>query len=168
MNHIFLVGFMGVGKTHVGGELSLLTKKPLIDTDETIEKVEGRSITKIFKMNGEGYFRRLEHMILKKIGDMEPSIVSCGGGMAIREENVELMKKYGKVIYLKATPETILKRVEHTNYRPLLEGKKNIKDISELMEGRIGYYSKAADYEITVDNRESTDIVAEIISLVDF
>lgn len=168
MNHIFLIGFMGAGKTSVGKALSTLTGVNLIDTDSLAVEREGRSIPKIFKEYGEGYFRRLEYLILVNISEMPSSVVSCGGGVAIRDENIKLMKSCGKICYLRAKPQTILKRVEYSNNRPLLEGKKNIEDITGLMEQRVHYYENAADIIVDVDDRKTLEIAEEIRCLVDF
>lgn len=160
--HIFLTGFMGAGKTTVGQELANLLGWPLVDTDELAVRREGRSIAKIFEKSGEGYFRRLENFLLKELSKQPSAVVSCGGGIAIREENVDVMKSCGQIVYLEAAPKTILARVMHTTHRPLLEGKKNVADISAMMEARVPYYAKAADVTICVDGKEKNEIAREI------
>lgn len=164
MGHLFLIGFMGCGKTTVSKALERVTKRPLIDTDERIMALEKRTINEIFKKSGEGYFRRLEHMVLAQLQGEADAIISCGGGMAMRDENIKLMKDIGCVLYLRASAETILSRVKHTHHRPLLEGKKNLSDITAMMESRVPFYERAADYIVCVDNKNPENIVSEIIN----
>lgn len=166
MSHIFLIGFMGSGKTTIGRNLSNKMEKPLVDTDAIIVKRDGRQISKIFKESGEGYFRIFETMVLKDLSKYEPSVISCGGGMATRKVNVEIMKTLGKIIYLSASPQTILERVKLSNRRPILEGNKNIEFISDLMKKRTPFYEGAADIKIDCDERSIEEITTEILHLL--
>lgn len=166
MGHIFLTGFMGCGKSTVGKALSDITGFSLVDTDSLIEAKDGRGIPRIFKESGEGYFRRLETLVLSELRDASSRIVSCGGGIVLREENVNIMKEIGHIVLLSALPETILSRVIYSDKRPLLEGKKNIKDISEMMEKRLPHYQAAADFTITVDKGNPLTIAEEIIKII--
>lgn len=163
--HIFLVGFMGSGKSTVGKGLSKKMDRELMDTDEYIEKKDGRPISKIFAQSGEGYFRLMETMVLKEFSPLSSRIISCGGGMAIKSENTDLMKTMGKIVYLRANPETILKRVSRSDKRPLLEGNKNIEFIQEMMEKRTPYYEGAADIIIDTDDKSIEEICDEIAYL---
>lgn len=96
--HIFMIGFMGVGKTSTSRILSKKLGVKENDTDAMIVKQEKKSIAEIFADEGEEYFRKTETGIIDKLAELEPCIVSCGGGMAMREVNVEKMKKIGKVV----------------------------------------------------------------------
>lgn len=91
--HIFLIGFMGVGKTSTSRQLSRKLGVREVDTDAMIVEMEKRSIAKIFEESGEPYFRSVETGTLDTLANQKPCIVSCGGGMAMREENVAKMKK---------------------------------------------------------------------------
>lgn len=162
-DHIFLVGFMGSGKTTTGKKLSKKINIKFYDTDEAIVKKDGRQISNIFKESGEGYFRRLESLILRELPD-ERMVISCGGGMAIRQENVDIMKEVGQIVYLSATPQVILERVKKSNKRPILEGNKNIEFISELMSKRVPYYEKAADIKINCDDKSADEVTESIIA----
>ena len=124
--HIFMIGFMGVGKTSTSRILSKKLGVKENDTDAMIVKQEKKSIAEIFADEGEEYFRKTETGIIDKLAELEPCIVSCGGGMAMREVNVEKMKKIGKVVLLTATPETIYSHVKDSTNRPLLNGNMNI------------------------------------------
>ena len=90
-------------------------------------------------------------------------VVSCGGGVILREENVREMKKSGRIVYLAATPETILERVKDSEDRPLLKGKKNVADIQELMNQRKEKYEAAADIIVRTDGKTAENICMEIL-----
>lgn len=164
MKNIFLVGFMGTGKSTIARRMKQKYHMEIIEMDELIEKKEGMSIPELFQTYGEEYFRNLETELLSEIQEKENLVVSCGGGAVLREENVRKMKGCGMVVLLTASPQTILKRVRNNNRRPLLEGKKTIQDIQELMEARREAYESAADIRICVDNKNSEDICVEIMN----
>lgn len=166
MANIFLIGFMGTGKTTIANSLKRKYDMQVVDMDSQIEEDEKTSIPDIFATRGEEYFRDLETKLIKDLKLQDNIVVSCGGGAVLREENVLEMKKSGKVILLQATPETILKRVKYSNNRPLLEGNKNVDYIRQLMDKRVDKYNQAADYTVNVDDRAVDDIADEIYSLV--
>lgn len=164
--NIYLTGFMGSGKSSVLKTLKKLSHLPGIEMDAQIEKEEGMSISEIFRVKGEAYFRDLETALLKRIALEGSCIVSCGGGTAMRQENVEIMKGSGKIVCLTANPETILKRVQGSSARPLLEGHKNVEYITELLEKRAPFYEAAADIVVATDGRSVKDIAGEILALM--
>ena len=164
--HIFLIGFMGVGKTSTSHQLSRKLKVKEIDTDAMIVEEEGRSISDIFDTEGEDYFRSVETGILDKIKDMKPCIVSCGGGMVMREINVNKMKEMGKIILLTATPETIFEHVRYSTNRPLLNGNMNIPYIKKLMDAREPKYTAAADIVFKTDGLTPDKVADELIKLI--
>ena len=164
--NIFLIGFMGSGKSTIARMLAKETKKQLIEMDETIEEEAGCSINQIFEEHGEAHFRDLESQLVTRIADQGGMVVSCGGGVVLREENILIMRKNGSIIYLAATPETIYKRVRHSTNRPLLNGNMNVEYITQLMEKRLPVYEKAADIVIDVNEKEKKEIVAEILGIV--
>lgn len=162
--NVFLIGFMGVGKSTVAGYLQRHYSMPLIEMDETLVEREQMSIPEIFETKGEPYFRQAETDLLKEIQESCNNIVSCGGGVAMRQENVDIMKKNGKVVLLTAAPESILDRVKHDENRPLLKGRKNVEGIQELMEARRPYYEAAADLVVRTDTQSLKEICEEIIN----
>ena len=123
-------------------------------------------ISDIFKEKGEDYFRNVETTLLKNLLQKERGILSCGGGIVLRDENIQAMKNHGTVILLTATPETILKRVKHNQSRPVLNGKKNINDITKLMKERESRYQMAADITISTDDKSLSQICEEITTIV--
>ena len=162
--NIYLVGFMGAGKTTISMALQELTGRTVVDTDALIVKREGMSIPKIFAEKGESYFRRIETEILEELSLESKLIVSCGGGAVLSEKNRKLMRKGGKVALITASPEVILERVKNDNNRPLLEGRKTVEGITALLEERRPNYEKAKDFEIISDGRMISDIAKEILS----
>lgn len=161
--HIILIGFMGVGKSTISRELKVQSNRMEIDTDEWIERQEGCSISEIFEKKGESYFRRLETEMIDELGTMKPAIISCGGGMALRELNVRKLRNMGSIVLLTAEPETILERVQAGENRPLLNGNMNTAYIRDLMEKRRPFYERAAMVKISTDHRMISDIAKEIL-----
>ena len=161
--HIFLIGFMGCGKSTVARHLARLLALPCSDTDAMIEQQAGMTISEIFGKMGEPAFREMETQLLRDLKDKSPMVISCGGGMAMRPENANLMKAAGTVVLIKASPETILERVIRNDNRPLLRGRKDIASISALMEERRERYEAAADFCVMTDNDHRADTVAEEI-----
>ncbi|CAG1000291.1 MAG: shikimate kinase [Bacteroidetes bacterium] len=143
--NIFLVGFMGCGKTTIGSLLAQKLNYNFIDTDEEIEKQGQLSIIDLFKEKGEQSFREHETEILQQILINENSaVIATGGGMPCFYENMEKMLREGFVIYLKCTPEEIAKRVAGKNSRPLLNTSDNIiGHIQKMLSLRENIYSKA-------------------------
>ncbi|MCC8142353.1 MAG: shikimate kinase [Lachnospiraceae bacterium] len=159
---IFLIGFMGTGKTSTSGELKDLLGFDEIDLDEAIASRYGMSIAEMFERDGEDAFRERESAMLKEIAGGEPVIVSCGGGCVLREENVSLMKGCGTVVLLTAEPETVLARVKHRTTRPLLNGHMNVEYIADLMEQRRPAYEKACDLTICTDQKTPRQVAEEV------
>lgn len=143
MENIYLVGFMGTGKTSVGKELAKKHKLCFVDLDELIELREKRIIADIFANEGEQYFRRLETRILKKVAKEKGLIVACGGGIVINPLNIKIMKESGIMVCLAANPEVILKRTSKETHRPLLNVKDPKKQIEHLLKLRAPYYAQA-------------------------
>ena len=152
MNNLFLIGFMGAGKSSVSAGLGRMLGREVVEMDERIAAQEGMSIPELFAQKGEPYFRACETALLKSFAQGAPRIVSCGGGVPLREENVAAMRESGTVVLLTASPEVILERVKDSDERPLLQGHKDVPYIAALMEQRRPKYEAAAD--ITVDTSQ--------------
>lgn len=161
--HIFLIGFMGCGKSTNAAKLAEMTRARQMEMDEEIVKDQNMAIAKIFEVYGEAHFRNLETELLKKLKNEPPMVVSCGGGLVLREENVRLMKEMGTIVLLTASPQTIYGRVKNSTERPVLNGNMNLPYITELMEKRRPHYAQAADAVISTDNKTAEEICREIL-----
>ena len=160
--NIFLIGFMGTGKTTVSRQLGSMLKFLEIDLDQEIELRKQMKISEIFESYGEEYFREIETNLVQEFENKSGYVVSCGGGAVLRQENVESMKKNGTIVLLAATPETVYERVRYGNNRPILNGNMNVEYITELMERRDSFYRAAADITVVTDGRDPEDIAKEI------
>ncbi len=167
MGRIYLIGFMGTGKSTVGRELEARLGYELIDTDEMIVSRDGRDIPAIFNISGESYFRKLESEVIADIAEKEGNyVVSCGGGVVLSEANTKLMRSSGRVIWLLASPKEILRRLENDSGRPLLQGKKTLSDIEAMMESRYEAYKKAAHGTVDTDGADVSEIASRIIDMM--
>lgn len=164
MENIILIGFMGCGKTSVGKRLAESENMEFLDTDEWIEKKEQKTISEIFAEQGEAAFRNMETECLRQLLEYKEKnfVLSVGGGLPIREENRKLLKEIGHVVYLKASPDMIYKRLRNDKTRPLLQGMNPRGRIFDLMSARKSYYEGAAEYIVEVDNKKFTEIMEEI------
>lgn len=166
--NIYLIGFMGAGKSTVASALSKLTGSPVMEMDEVIAGRAGMSIPEIFRTKGEDIFRQMETGLLGELSleGASPAIVSCGGGAALKDENVSLMRDGGVIVLLSVKPETVLERIAGDSNRPVLAACKTPDDVKALMEKRLPYYEKAAHFIVAVDDRTPGEIAAEILSLL--
>lgn len=162
--NIVLIGFMGAGKSTVSEYLSTMFAMDVVEMDQVIAEREGMSIPDIFATYGEEYFRNRETQLLKEMQLRKQAVISCGGGAALREENVAEMKKNGRVVLLTASPHTIYERVKDSTDRPILNGNNNVEFIAELMEKRREKYEKAADIVIYTDDKSVLQICEELIA----
>ena len=161
--NIFLIGFMGAGKSTISDYLKNALAMDVVEMDQCIVERQGMSISDIFETYGEEYFRELETNLLIEMQSQSNVVVSCGGGVPMRERNVVEMKKNGRVVLLTAKPETILDRVKNNHDRPLIENNKTVPFIADLMEKRRAKYEAAADIVIETDGKSELEICEEMI-----
>ena len=165
-DNIFLIGFMGCGKSTVASKLNQMYGMHVVEMDQEISNLQKMSIPDIFEQYGEEYFRDLESALVKEITTSSEQVVSCGGGVVLRENNVIEMKKNGHIVLLTAKPENVLKRVEKNDDRPILKGRKTVKDIAELMGARREKYEEAADIIVATDDKSIEEISKEILERI--
>lgn len=165
MEKIFLIGFMGSGKTTLGKKIASHLHLSFIDMDHYIEEKEKRTITSIFEMDGEARFREIEHEALKDLLDKENVLVSCGGGTPCFHNNMQLINKVAQSVYLKVDPEMLLGRLKGaTTQRPLLANLSMEElrlQISEKLAAREPYYlqSKIIHTSKGSPNRDLADLL---------
>ncbi len=165
-DNIYLVGFMGCGKSAVAQELGGQTGLNVIDTDAEIVMRERMEISAIFADRGESAFRDIETNVLRDISEERGNIISCGGGIVLRDENITVMKRNGIVVLLTAEPETIYGRICNDDKRPLLNDDMSVKHISDMLGERRSLYEKAADIIIKTDSMTVDEIVLKIGELI--
>lgn len=157
---IVLVGCMGAGKSCVGKAIAKKYEIDFVDTDQLIEKKEGCKISMIFEEKGETYFRELEHNCIKELSESgRTMVISVGGGLPVREDNRDYLKKAGVVLYLKAKADTLAGRLVNDKDRPLLKAGKSAEHIQALLDKRGSIYESVADYIIETDNLNINEIV---------
>lgn len=163
--NIVLCGMMGVGKSSVGSRIAQLTGRGWIDTDVVISTCRG-SISDIFERYGEAYFRSLETEIVKELSEENGLVISTGGGLVLKPENVDLLKKRGKIFFLSASLETLLTRVRADETRPLLkDAEKRAERLAQLLTSRTPVYEQVADYIIDTDGQTVDETAKKIIGL---
>lgn len=162
--NIVLVGLSGSGKSTLGNILSSLSGYALVDTDAIIVKLQNRTINNIFETNGEEFFRTLETQVSKEISAFDKQIISTGGGIVLKEKNLEYLKQNGVVFYLKTSVNTLLKRLEGDNTRPLLKTDDVKKKLENMLEIRGKLYEKA-DVTIETDKLTPEETAKEILRI---
>ena len=166
-SHIILIGFSTAGKSKVGQEVARQLGWELVDTDEEIIKLTGKSIADIFAQDGEEYFRQIERQVLEKAYEKERAVIAAGGGAILRSQNRELMKSKGMVVCLEATPETIYQRLlkdteTSGTLRPLLAVDDPLQRIHQLKEYRQPYYA-IADWTVHTDSLTLAEVCQEVV-----
>ncbi|MDO7788667.1 shikimate kinase [Desulforamulus aquiferis] len=148
MKSVILIGFMGSGKSTVGSRLAKRLGYKFIDTDCAIEDVTGLTVERIFSKYGVKRFRGEEALLVTKLAGKDNLVISTGGGLVLSEENVRLLTTNGVFVSLRATADTIMKRVRNKRTRPLL-AKGNLREtVTSLLEQRKEAYGIA---ELTID-----------------
>ncbi len=156
--NIVITGFMGTGKTTVGGRVAALTNRPFIDTDDEIVRRQGRSIPQIFADDGEFVFRAIERELCVELAGQQGLVIATGGGMLIDEGNRSLMLATGFVVCLDAAPEAIAERLAYTSSRPLA------RNWQAVLEKRHAIYATIPTH-VKTTNRTPDDIAQEIVTL---
>ncbi len=166
--NIVLIGFRGTGKSTVGKLLAQRLERDFIDSDKCIESSTGKTIKSIFEEVGEKGFRKIEADIITELSKMDNTVISAGGGVVLKEENVRILKNNGFLVLLEATPKIIHNRITQdektTQQRPSLTDKTPLDEIKHLITKREHAYKNAADYTINTSYVSCEDIVKEIIT----
>ena len=165
MKTIVLIGMMGSGKTTIGKLLGEKLTLRSIDIDVIIEQNEKRTISEIFQNEGEKYFRNIERETIEKNFTNKDLIISLGGGAFEDQLTQELLLKNSTVIYLKTSPNVILKRIKNNTNRPLLKNQMTVEKIQSIILQRQKNY-ELANITILTDNKNTDKIVEEILGVI--
>ncbi len=161
--NVVLVGPMGSGKTSVGRRLACVLKRDFFDSDFEIVARTGVAIDHIFDVEGEEGFRKRETKMLAELCDIKNIVIATGGGIVIKPENRELLKKNSFVVYLSSSIEQLVMRTAKSKSRPLLERSNNReKTIRELVEKREPLYQEVADVVVDTTGKKLYAIINEI------
>ena len=158
--NIYLIGMMGSGKSTVGKTLSEKMHKPFVDLDTEIEKAAGKSISEIFDIDGEEQFRKMETKQLKQYSE---SIVACGGGIVLKDENREFINENGIAILLLATMGELTQRLSNSGNRPLLADDNTEEALTKLWMERQIDYLETANFTIETDGKNPDELTEEIL-----
>ncbi len=163
--NIVLIGFMGSGKSTVGRELHQRLGYPLIDMDHVIEQRAGKPITAIFAEDGEQKFREMETQLLEELADPTATrrIISTGGGVVGRQENRELLRLLGYVVWLHAPTSVILDRTSKNRDRPLLHTDDPATRVEALLTERKPLYAETAHLKVETAGLDCKELATGIL-----
>jgi len=160
-----LIGFMAAGKTAAGKLLAERLGKQFIELDVLVEQRAGKSIAEIFQEDGEIAFRELEIEVTKEVSRNKNQVIACGGGIVLNKINIDRLKEQAVIVYLKASPEVILKRTSSdSTLRPLLKGDNKAQTIRGLLRFRKPFYELAADIKIDTSKMDINSVAEQIIA----
>lgn len=163
--NVVLIGYRGTGKSTVGEIVTARLGRTLVSTDAEIVKRAGQSIPEIVVLHGWDYFRDLESQVCQELAGRDGLVIDTGGGVILRSQNVEMLKKTGILFWLTASVDTITKRIGRDTQRPSLTGTKSFVDeIQDILCERTPKYKAAADHVIATDGRSIVKIANEILA----
>jgi shikimate kinase len=162
--HLILVGLPGVGKTTIGRKAARVLGRPFLDFDEEIERRAGMNVREIFRLKGEEHFRAQELALTKELSTTGGMVLSPGGGWITQHRSVELLRSAGRIIYLRASPEAVAKRLRRVETRPLLAGRDPVVALRELYAKRRALY-ETADVVLDTERLARQQLIAKVVEL---
>jgi shikimate kinase len=162
--HLILVGLPGVGKTTIGKGAAKALARPFLDFDQEIQRRTGMEIREIFRLRGEDHFRGLERDLSEELSTTGGMILSPGGGWITQATSVELLRRAGRIIYLRASPESVARRLRRVETRPLLAGRDPVLALQELYEKRHALY-ETADAVLDTERFARQQLINKVVEL---
>ncbi len=168
VDNLVLIGFMGTGKTSCGELLAQRLKWEFVEMDKLIVQTAGMSIPDIFAQKGEPHFRDLETQVCRALTTRHHTIVSAGGGVVTRPENVQILRSFAYLVLLTASKEEIFRRImaEGKEKRPLLAKPDPMREIEKLLAKREPLYQDAANTRVDTTGKSPRQVVSEILAIV--
>lgn len=154
-DHIFIIGFLGAGKSTLARNLGRMFGRRYVDTDRLVERAAGSSVSRIFRTQGEPRFRELETAALRGLSSERSLLVSCGGGIVETDENIDLMREMGYCVYLEGDLEDSLRQIRSLAGRPDF---KSPGHAARLLAHRRPLYEKAADLTVDIRGRSFKEV----------
>ena len=162
--NVVLIGYRGTGKSTVGKAVAVRLGRPLVSTDKEIIRRAGSSIPDIVAAHGWNYFRDLESAVCQELAGQNNLVIDTGGGAILRQQNVDVLKRNGRLIWLTASVETIAARIGGDTQRPSLTGtKSHVEEIRDVLTERTPKYQAAADLTIATDGRSVDELATTIL-----
>jgi shikimate kinase len=162
--HLILVGLPGVGKSTIGRVAARQLGRPFLDFDQEIERRSGMSIREVFRLKGEDHFREQEFELTKELSTTGGMVLSPGGGWITQKSSVELLRSAGRIIYLRASPEAVARRLRRVETRPLLAGRDPVVALRELYAKRRALY-ETADMVLDTEKLARQQLIAKLVEL---
>ena len=163
--NIVLIGMRGSGKTTIGKLLAKRLGKQFIEMDELIVQRLGQSIPEIVNRYGWEKFRDVEEEITREVAGWDNVVNATGGGVVTREENIRELKQKGKLVWLKANTDTLLRRIGNDQSRPSLTGKSPREDMEAVLAERSPIYQRVADFIVDTEGKMPEEIAEAIAKL---
>jgi shikimate kinase len=164
---IVLIGFMGAGKSSVGRTLARITGLSRFDTDEIVAARFGLTVSEIFENQGEEAFREAEAKALRELTGKRVAIITTGGGILLKPENVELVRQLGTVVHLDADEDTLFRRINRRTTRPLLRTENPRATLTELLRVRLPLYRGAADIQVDTSRLTHDEVAKKILNHIE-
>jgi len=162
--HLILVGLPGVGKTTIGKAAAKQLGRQFLDFDKEIERRAGMDVREIFRLRGEEHFRAMEFALTEELSTTGGMVLSPGGGWITQEKSVELLRSAGRIIYLRASPEAVARRLRRVETRPLLAGRDPVVALTELYQKRRALY-ETADAVLDTERLARQQLIAKVVEL---
>lgn len=164
MANVALIGMPGSGKSTVGRQLARRLGWVFIDCDAEIERELGMPIRSVFEQHGEAHFRDVESAVLGRLLAGHSQVVATGGGAVLREENRHALRRLAEVVYLRSTPEELMRRLRHDTRRPLLQVDDPMRRLREMFRERDPLYRDTARFTVET-GRPSVKMLAGMIQM---